>query len=130
MAGFTEKELAALEGARLGRLATVGRDGTPHVVPLGFTFNRDLATLDIVGMNLVRSKKWRDVRRTGRAALVVDDLASVEPWRPWGIELRGHAEALEPPEGSPFIRLWPERVVAWGLDTDPFGPPHARDLGD
>ena len=33
---FSEAELAYLEGGRrLARIATVGRDGTPHVVPVG-----------------------------------------------------------------------------------------------
>lgn len=126
--GFNDKELAALRGARLGRFATVGADGTPHVVPLTFTVNDVVGAVDITGMNITRSKKWKDVRRGGRAALVVDDLASVEPWRPWGIELRGRAEALEPPGGRATIRLWPERIVAWGLDSDPFEPANARDL--
>lgn len=65
-----------------------------------------------------RSKKFRDVRRSGRAAIVVDDLASTEPWRPQGIEVRGSAEALEDPR--PLIRIHPERIVAWGLDTGAF----------
>jgi pyridoxamine 5'-phosphate oxidase family protein len=33
---FTEGELAYMTGERrLARIATVGRDGTPHVVPVG-----------------------------------------------------------------------------------------------
>jgi hypothetical protein len=33
---FTETEIEYLRGQLLGRLATVGRDGSPHVVPVGF----------------------------------------------------------------------------------------------
>jgi hypothetical protein len=37
---FSESELAYLAaGVGLGRLATVGSDGYPHVVPLGWTYN-------------------------------------------------------------------------------------------
>ena len=36
MSAFTEKEIEYLRGQRLGRMATVGRDGSPHVVPVGF----------------------------------------------------------------------------------------------
>jgi hypothetical protein len=32
------------------------------------------------------------VRRNGRAAIVIDDLASLDPWQPRGIEIRGRAE--------------------------------------
>jgi pyridoxamine 5'-phosphate oxidase family protein len=52
------------------------------------------------------------VRATGRAAIVIDDLASTDPWRPRGVEVRGRAEALDRP---PLIRIYPERVVSWGL---------------
>ena len=53
---------------------------------------RELDTIDVGGMNLPRTKKFRDVRRNGRAAIVIDDLASVDPWQPRGIEIRGRAE--------------------------------------
>ena len=40
MSAFTDAELAFLIGERrLARLATVGRDGTPHVVPVGWSYN-------------------------------------------------------------------------------------------
>lgn len=44
----------------------------------------------------------------------VDDLASTDPWRPRGIEVRGRAEALD--GDRPLIRIHPERVVPWGLE--------------
>lgn len=40
MSVFTDKELQYLQSARLGRLATVGADGMPHVVPTSFRYNR------------------------------------------------------------------------------------------
>jgi pyridoxamine 5'-phosphate oxidase family protein len=64
------------------------------------------------------TKKYRDIALSGRAALVVDDLASTKPWRPRGSEVRGSAEAIEKPE--PIIRIYPERIVAWGIDTGGF----------
>jgi pyridoxamine 5'-phosphate oxidase family protein len=111
---FTEQELAYLHGERrLARIATVGRDGTPHVVPSGFVHNLELDTIDLGGRDLEQTKKWRDVTRTGRAAVVIDDLASVNPWRPRAIEVRGWAEAIPAPET--LIRIHPERIVSWGL---------------
>lgn len=36
MSAFSDAELAYLTGERrLARIATVGKDGTPHVVPVG-----------------------------------------------------------------------------------------------
>ena len=115
MSAFSDVELGYLRGGgrRLGRIATVGRDGTPHVVPVGWSYNADEDTIDVGGRDLPPTKKFRDVRRSGRAALVIDDLASADPWRPRGIEVRGRAEAVETPR--PVIRIHPDRVVSWGL---------------
>ena len=115
MSRFTRNEIEYLQDTLLGRLATVGRDGTPHIAPVGFRYNDDLDTIDIGGWNVESSKKYRDVTRTGRAAFVADDLASSDPWRPRGVEIRGEAEAVEEPQ--PLIRLHPRRIVAWGIDT-------------
>jgi len=111
---FTEPELRYLSGGRqLGRLATVGADGTPHVVPVGWILNTARDTIDISGYELEQSKKFRDIARTGRAAIVVDDLESVDPWRPRGVEIRGRGEVIPLP--TPLIRIHPERIVSWGL---------------
>lgn len=111
---FTAEELAYLhEGRRLGRIATVGRDGTPHVVPSGFIHNSELDTIDVTGRESKNTKKFRDVARHGRAAIVIDDLASIDPWHPRALEVRGRAEAVEEPEA--LIRIYPERIVSWGL---------------
>jgi pyridoxamine 5'-phosphate oxidase family protein len=114
MSVFTKEELRYLAGGRqLGRLATVGRDGTPHVVPVAWIYNAVRETIDIGGGEFERSKKFRDVARTGRAAIVVDDVESTDPWRPRGVEIRGRAEAIPLP--TPLIRIHPERIVSWGL---------------
>ena len=115
MSVFTEAELRYLKGGRqLGRLATVGADGTPHVVPVGFIYNAARETIDVGGRELERTKKFRDVARAGRAAIVIDDLESTDPWRPRAVEVRGPAEAIALP--TPLIRIHPERVVSWGLE--------------
>ncbi len=124
MGVFTETELRYLAGGRqLGRLATVGADGTPHVVPVGWIYNAARETIDIGGRELERTKKFRDAAKTGRAAIVIDDLASTDPWRPRGIEVRGRAEAIALP--TPLIRIHPERIVSWGLE----GERSARTVG-
>jgi pyridoxamine 5'-phosphate oxidase family protein len=112
---FRDAELRYLTGGRqLGRLATVGADGTPHVVPVGWIYNAASEPVEISGIDLEHSKKFRDVRRSGRAAIVIDDLESVDPWRPRGVEVRGRAEAVALP--TPLIRIHPERIVSWGLE--------------
>jgi pyridoxamine 5'-phosphate oxidase family protein len=116
MSVFREAELRYMAGGRqLARLATVGADGTPHVVPVGYIYNAARDTIDVGGHELARSKKFRDVARAGRAAIVIDDLASTDPWRPRGVEIRGRGEAIALP--TPLIRIHPERIVSWGLEA-------------
>ena len=111
---FTDAELAYLRERRLGRIATVGPDGTPHVTPVGWRFDEDDGTIDVGGIEFASTKKYRDVARSGRAAIVIDDLASTDPWRPRAIEVRGRGEAIALP--TPLIRIHPERIVSWGLE--------------
>jgi pyridoxamine 5'-phosphate oxidase family protein len=115
MSVFTETELRYLAGGRqLARIATVGADGMPHVVPVAFIYNAVRDAIDIGGHELEQTKKFRDVLHSGRAAIVIDDLQSTDPWRPRGIEVRGRAEAIAMP--TPLIRIHPERIVSWGIE--------------
>jgi pyridoxamine 5'-phosphate oxidase family protein len=130
---FTPAEIAYLhDGRRLGRIATVGRDGMPHVVPSGWTHNRELDTIDVTGRAVEDTKKFRDVVRTGRAAIVIDDIASVNPFRPRAIEVRGPAEAVREPVA--LIRIHPPADRLLGNRRPPVGQdsehkPGCRPLG-
>lgn len=131
---LSENEHNYLNSQPLGRLATLAPDGAPQSRPVGFFLNDALGTIDIGGHNLGRSQKFRNVQRDGRVTLVVDDLASIDPWAPRGIEIRGEAEALTDAEAprpgfsSELIRIHPKRVLAWGLDSDAFAPPLSRNV--
>jgi pyridoxamine 5'-phosphate oxidase family protein len=70
-------------------------------------------TIDVGRHNLASAKKYRDVERTGRVAFVIEDIVSTDLWHVRGIEIRGQAETI--PDPAPPIRVYPERVVAWGL---------------
>jgi pyridoxamine 5'-phosphate oxidase family protein len=122
MSVFTAAELAFLRGDRhLARLATVGPDGTPHIAPVGWSLDEDATVVRIGGNNMAATKKFRDVARTGRAAVVIDVV--LPPFRPRGVEVRGRAVALNEPDA--VIVIHPERIVSWGLDDAPFS---ARDV--
>jgi PPOX class probable F420-dependent enzyme len=57
------------EGTRTAKLATVRRDGSPHVVPVWFVLDGG----EIVFTTGAETVKGRAIRRTGRVALCVDD---------------------------------------------------------
>ena len=122
MSAFTKAEIEYLRGQTLGRLATVNERGEPHVVPVAFRYNPESDAIDIGGHNIARSKKFRDAARTGRAAFVVDDV--LPPWRARGIEVRAEVFAGGRQVNADFdaesIRIAPQRIVGWDLDTDAF----------
>src|SRR5207245_11370225 len=95
MSAFTPAEIAYLRGQLLGRLATVGPNGQPHVVPVAFRYSGETDAIDIGGYDFAKRKKYRDVRGNPRVALVIDDVPSVNPRRARGLEIRGGAEILE-----------------------------------
>jgi pyridoxamine 5'-phosphate oxidase family protein len=123
MSVFTPAEIAYLNSQRLGRLATVGPDGHPHVVPTAFRFNPEFDTIDIGGHDFGKRKKFRDMQANPWVAFVIDDIASFNPWTVRGIEVRGEVVFLETggthilasfaPE---MIRIKPRRVVSWGIE--------------
>lgn len=125
---FTDDEIAYLSmtwpGGRLGRLATVGRSGAPQVTPVGIIFDPSVSTIDIRGADLAATAKYRNVADNPWVALVIDDVASVDPWWVRGVQVRGVAEIVaEPRPSAPtrvreLIRVHPRRVLSWGLGPD------------
>lgn len=119
---FTASELKYLATQRLGRLATAQPDRTLQVSPVGFQYNPDTTTIDIVGYRMATSRKCRNAADNGRVAFVVDDIASVDPWRVRCLEIRGRAEAIDVAADSstnlngPIIRIHPTRIISFGID--------------
>jgi pyridoxamine 5'-phosphate oxidase family protein len=123
MSAFTSREIEYLESQTMGRLATIGPDGRPHIVPLTYRYNPDEDAIDLGGIDFANTKKWRDAQGNPHATFLVDDFSPTEAH---AVEIRGDAEvhetggeAINPrfPHFMPqFIRLRPRRIVSWGLD--------------
>jgi pyridoxamine 5'-phosphate oxidase family protein len=123
MSAFTPAETDYLQGQSMGRLATIGPDGRPHIVPLTYTFNPDEDTIDLGGIDFANGKKWRDANGNPNITFLVDDFSPTEAH---AVEIRGDAEIHEqggsainprfPNFVEQFIRLRPRRVVSWGLN--------------
>ncbi|MEU4831644.1 PPOX class F420-dependent oxidoreductase [Streptosporangium sp. NPDC023615] len=121
---FTEAELAFLKSQHLGRLATTDSAGGLQNSPTGFHVDPETGAVDIYGRAMGTTRKFRNVRTNPRVAFVVDELASTDPWRVRGVEIRGEAEAIEdhdppfPHLSREVIRIHPRRVVSWGVDPE------------
>jgi PPOX class F420-dependent enzyme/OxyR family protein len=126
VSAFTDSEIEYLRSQGMARLATVGPDGQPHVVPLTYNFNADEDAIDVGGVDFGNTKKWRDARRNPRVTFLLDDVLR-DPRRARAIEVRGRAEALTsggsrinprfPNFAEEFLRIRPTRIVSWGLET-------------
>ncbi|HEX3333593.1 MAG TPA: PPOX class F420-dependent oxidoreductase [Acidimicrobiales bacterium] len=120
---LTEAERDYLESQPLARLATVDANGAPQNSPVGAFFDDATGDILVGGYAMGASRKFRNVKVNGHVAIVVDDLASLDPWTPRGLEIRGTAvaeEDVDPPVSSmsrEVIRITPTWVASWGVDA-------------
>lgn len=118
---FTEKEATYLKSQRLARFATASPDGQPDVVAVNYEFDGQL--FHIGGLRQKKTVKYRNVLKNPRVALVVDDLESVEPWRPRGVRVYGKADVVQR-RGflgpGDYIRVTPEVKWSWGVEGPVF----------
>jgi pyridoxamine 5'-phosphate oxidase family protein len=98
---FSAAELEFLRSQRIGRFATVGPSGWPHVVPVMYSVDDSGALeFDVDGVKL------RNITAEPRAAMVVDAMG---PKR--GVTIQGRARLIAPERA----RLEPVRKFSWGL---------------
>lgn len=123
---MTPAELDAfLTEQRTCRVATVSADGRPHLSALWFAWDGTALWL----YSLTRSRRWAELRRDARLAVIVDDGHDYGELR--GAELSGEAVFVgeAPRSGAPCPELdAPERMFAakyFGLDAMPHDGRHA-----
>jgi len=109
---FTDEEVAFLTQSRLARVATSSSEGQPHVVPVVYEF--DGTAFYFTGWNLEKSLKFQNLVQNKKVAMVIDDLVTVSPWRPRGVEVRGVAE-LGSEGGRSYVKVCPLVKRSWGF---------------
>ncbi|WP_344417079.1 pyridoxamine 5'-phosphate oxidase family protein [Amycolatopsis minnesotensis] len=128
---FTDEEIGFLLGHRVGRLATAGRSGKPHVVPVLYRFDAGRNSFGIGARELPGRGQdrlyLRHVAVNDQVAFVVDDFVSEPSWKPCGVTVKGvatvHAEGGELLGFGPrWLEIVPGWVSSWGVGTDPFRP--------
>ena len=120
MAAFTEQELAYLRGQPLMRFASASPTGLPDVATVAFSVDGD----DILtaGFDIVKTVRYRNIKANPRVAVVIDDLAAVEPWTPRGIKIRGKSRIEVDIAGQRF-RITPQVIWSWGINDITEGIP-------
>lgn len=121
---FDDAEVRFLRSQPLARIATVDADGQPDNVPVGFHF--DGQYFWVSGRDLAATRKYRNVAAgQAKIALVIDDLVSVDPWRPRGLRVYGSAEIVAREGRGEALRIRPTRTWSWALPGDD-GRPRSR----
>jgi pyridoxamine 5'-phosphate oxidase family protein len=124
VSAFTEAEQAYLRSQPLMRFATASAAGKPDVAPVVFELDGDDITSG--GFDITRTVRYRNITENSRAVLVIDDLATVDPWSPRGIKIIGTA-SIEEVGGSPRFRIKPDVIISWAInDTTPGIPKMER----
>ena len=123
---FPDDEVAFLRSHGVARLATVGEEEQPDVVPVAFEFDGTHFWVGGSGESVLRTRKFRNVRagRT-RVALVVDDLPSFDPFVARGIRVYGVADGPVERIGMVgpglFLRITPQVSWSWNMAGEPVG---------
>ncbi|HEY3510766.1 PPOX class F420-dependent oxidoreductase [Kribbella sp. NPDC051137] len=120
---FTDEELEYLRTQRIARIATVGPDGQPDAVPVGFEY--DGTHLFIGGLDPAKTRKYRNVQAGNtKVAVVLDDVPSTDPWVPRYLRIYGVAEPVERTgQFGPgkYLRITPTISWSFNLEGKPFG---------
>ncbi len=124
MSAFTPAEIEYLHSQPLMRFATASLTGRPDVAPVVFELDGD----DILtsGFDIGKTVRYGNVKANPRATVVIDDLASTNPWSPRGIKVIGSCMVESHDEGERF-RITPDVIISWAInDTTPGIPKMER----
>jgi PPOX class probable F420-dependent enzyme len=128
---LTDDEVAFVAGRRLGRVATVGVDGQPHVVPVMYAFADGAFWFS----SDPGDRKARNIRANARASLVSDEPPPIKA----GVTVNGVALLIEDgelferaqdhleaagagsrrrmtPGEQVYVRLTPGDVASWRIE--------------
>jgi pyridoxamine 5'-phosphate oxidase family protein len=123
---FTDEEVAFLRSHGIARLATVGEEEQPDVVPVAVEFDGTYFWVGGSGASVLSTRKFSNVRAGRRkVALVMDDLPSFDPFVARGIRVYGVADGPVERVGmvgpGHFLRITPNISWSWNMAGEPVG---------
>ncbi len=102
-----EQKEFLLQGTRTGKLATVRKDGRPHVVPIWFVLDGDALVFNTGDTSV----KAFNMRRDARVTICVDDENA-----PYSFMIVEGTATLE--ENSADLKLWATRIGGRYMGSD------------
>lgn len=123
---FTEEEIDYLRSQPLARVATVGADGQPDVVPVAFEFDGAFFWVGGSGATVLDTRKFRNIHEGNhQIALVIDDFVSFDPFIVRGIRVYGRADRPVERVGMVgpgiYTRITPAISWSWNMAGEPVG---------
>jgi pyridoxamine 5'-phosphate oxidase family protein len=123
---FTDEEIAYLRSQPIARLATIGPEAQPDVMPVGFEFDGTDFWVGGPGDSVLRTRKLRNIEAGHhKVALVVDDLVSFDPFIARGIRVYGNAVGPVERTGMVgpgfYLRITPSMSWSWNMAGEPVG---------
>jgi pyridoxamine 5'-phosphate oxidase family protein len=122
---FSDEEIEYLRSHGTGRLATVGADDQPDVVPVAVEFDGSVLWVG-GGATVIRTRKFRNVAAGHhKVSLVIDDLPSFDPFIARGIRIYGDADQPFERVGmvgpGTYMRITPRISWSWNMASEPVG---------
>ena len=114
-------EIQYLKTQRLARIATASSQGEPEVSPVAFEYDGKYFYVGSHDQSIFfRTRRYKNIKNGNtRVCLVIDDLESIDPWKPRAIKVHGTAEVVEHEgifgKGS-YLRITPRVTVSWGIE--------------
>src|SRR5512136_875523 len=114
-------EIQYLKTQRLARIATASSQGEPEVSPVAFEYDGKYFYIGSHDQSIFfRTRRYKNIKNGNtRVCLVVDDLESIDPWKPRAIKVHGTAEVVKHEgifgKGS-YFRITPRVTVTWGIE--------------
>jgi pyridoxamine 5'-phosphate oxidase family protein len=128
---FSALEIQYLKTQRLARIATASLQGEPEVSPVAFEFDGKYFYIGSHDQSIFfRTRRYKNIKNGNtRVCLVIDDLESIDPWKPRAIKVHGTAEVVEHEgifgKGS-YLRITPRVIVSWGIEPVKDGQWYAK----
>ena len=118
---LSRAEADYLKTQRLARIASASPKGVPEVSPVGFEFDGRYFWVGSHSQDIFsKTRRYKNIMKgNARVSIVVDDLESVDPWKPRGIKVNGTAEVMEHDGmfgNGKYIRITPRVSVSWGIE--------------
>jgi pyridoxamine 5'-phosphate oxidase family protein len=119
---LSTQEIQYLKTQRIARVATVSLSGEPEVSPVAFEYDGKYFFIGSHDQSIFfQTRRYKNIK-DGRTsiAVVIDDLESIDPWKPRGIKVSGTAEIVEHEgifgKGS-YLRITPRVAISWGIEA-------------